>query len=54
MGSIRIFIVAREVIQLAKLPPPVFSGGDAETPGMRWVDRDDPFLTIQERRHPNV
>jgi len=54
MGSITIFIVARKVIELAKLPPPVSSGSDAESPGMRWVDRNDPFLTIQERHYPNV
>jgi len=54
MGSITIFIVARKVIKLAKLPPPVFSASDTEAPGMRWVDRNDPFLTVQERRYPNV
>jgi len=54
MGSIRIFIVARKVIELAKLPPPVLSGDDTDAPGMRWVDRNDPFLTIQERRYPSV
>jgi len=54
LGSVMIFMVCREVIQLAKLPPPVFSGDDTEAPGMRWVGRNDPFLTIQERRYPNV
>jgi len=54
MGTIMIFIVNRKVIELAKLPPPVYSGADTETPGMRWVDRNDPFLTIQERRYPGV
>lgn len=49
-----IFIVSRQVIELAKLPPPVYSGDDSDAPGMRWVGRDDPFLTIQERRYPNV
>jgi hypothetical protein len=51
IGSIMIFITARKVIELAKQPPPVFAGDGA---GMRWVDRNDPFLTIQERRYPNV
>jgi len=54
MGTITIFIVTRKVIELAKLPPPMFSGGDTDAPGMRWVDRNDPFLTIQERRNPSV
>jgi len=54
VGSITIFIVSRKVIELAKLPPPVLSGDDSEAPGMRWVGRNDPFLTIQERHYPNV
>ena len=49
-----IFTTARKVIELAKQPPPVFSVGNAETPDMRWMDRNDPFLTAQERRYPNV
>jgi hypothetical protein len=32
----------------------VYSGDDSDAPGMRWVGRNDPFLTIQERHHPNV
>ena len=48
-----IFITARKVIELAKQPPPVFPAG-AEAPIMRWMDRTDPFLTVQERRYPNV
>jgi len=54
IGSIMIFITTRKVIELAKQPPPVFARDGAEVPGMRWVDRNDPFLTIQERRYPNV
>lgn len=54
IGSITIFIASREVIEHAKLPPPVLSGDDSEAPGMRWVGRDDPFITIEERRYPNV
>jgi hypothetical protein len=54
IGSIIIFITARKVIELAKQPPPVFAGVGTEAPGMRWVDRNDPFLTTQERRYPNV
>jgi len=54
IGSIMIFITAREVIKLSQLPPPVFSGDDSDAPGMRWVGRNDPFLTIQERRNPVV
>jgi len=53
-GSIIIFITTRKVIELAKQPPPVFAGVGTEAPGMRWVDRNDPFLTTQERRYPNV
>jgi hypothetical protein len=54
IGSIMIFITTRKVIELAKQPPPVFARDGAEVRGMRWVDRNDPFLTIQERRYPNV
>jgi len=54
IGTFTIFIVSLKVIMLAKLPPPVFSGDDTAAPGMRWVGRDDPFLSIQERRYPNV
>jgi len=53
MGSITIFFVSRKVIEFAKLPPPVLSGDDTDAPGMRWVGRNDPFLTIQER-NPHV
>jgi hypothetical protein len=53
IGSIMIFITARKVMELAKQPPPVFPAS-AEAPVMRWMDRNDPFLTIQERRQPNV
>jgi len=54
IGSVMIFIVDLKVIKLSQLPPPVLSGDDSEAPGMRWVGRNDPFLTIQERRYPNV
>jgi hypothetical protein len=54
IGTITIFIVSRKIIELAKLPPPVYSGDDSDAPGMRWVGRNDPFLTIQEQRYPNV
>jgi hypothetical protein len=54
MGSIMIFIMCRKVIMLAQLPPPVFSGDDTAAPGMRWVGRNDNFITIQEQRYPNV
>jgi len=50
VGSIMIFITTRKVIELAKQPPPVFAGNGTEAPGMRWVDRNDPFLTVQERQ----
>ena len=53
IGTIMIFITARKVIKLAKQPPPVFPAS-AEAPVMRWMDRNDPFLTVQERRYPNV
>jgi len=51
IGSIIIFMVARQVIEFAKLPPPVFSGDDTAAPGMRWIGRSDP---IQERRYANA
>jgi len=54
IGSIMIFTTARKVIELAKQPPPVFSAGSAESPVMRWMDRNDPFLTTQEQRYTNV
>jgi len=44
-----IFIAARRAIELAKLPPPVFPSG-AEAPVMRWLNRNDPFLAVHERR----
>ncbi|KIM38592.1 hypothetical protein M413DRAFT_244038 [Hebeloma cylindrosporum] len=44
-----IFIAARRAIEFAKLPPPVFPSG-AEAPVMRWLDRNDPFLAVHERR----
>jgi len=52
-ASVTIFLTAREAIQLSKQPPPVFPTG-AEAPIMRWLDRNDPFLTVQERRYANV
>ena len=48
-----IFVTARKVMELAKQPPTVFPAS-AQAPIMRWMDRNDPFLTIQERRNPNV
>jgi len=53
VGSIMIFLTARKIIELAKQPPPVFAAG-VEGPVMRWLDRNDPFLTTQERCYPNV
>ncbi|KAF8806765.1 hypothetical protein BYT27DRAFT_7140165 [Phlegmacium glaucopus] len=53
IGTIIIFLTARKVIELAKQPPPVFPSG-TEAPVMRWLDRNDPFLTSQERRYANV
>jgi len=49
IASFTIFLTAREAIELAKQPPPVFPD-----PVMRWLDRNDPFLTTQERRYPQV
>jgi hypothetical protein len=49
IASTIIFIAARRAIELAKLPPPVFPSG-AEAPIMRWLDRNDPFLAVHERR----
>lgn len=49
IGTAIIFIAARRAIELAKLPPPVFPTG-AEAPVMRWLDRNDPFLAVHERR----
>ena len=49
IGTAIIFVAARRAIELAKLPPPVFPSG-AEAPVMRWLDRNDPFLAVHERR----
>ncbi|KAF8154442.1 hypothetical protein B0H34DRAFT_799226 [Crassisporium funariophilum] len=53
VAAIMIFIAAYRAIELAKLPPPVFPTG-AETPVMRWLDRNDPFLAVHERNQQNV
>jgi len=53
IASIIIFVAARRAIELAKMPPPVFPTG-AEAPVMRWLDRNDPFLTVSERRQQYV
>jgi len=53
IASIVIVVAARRAIELAKLPPPVFPSG-AEAPVMRWLDRNDPFLTVSERRQQYV
>jgi len=53
IATITIFLTACEAIELAKQPPPVLPAG-AEAPVMRWLNRNDPFLTVQERRYPNV
>jgi hypothetical protein len=49
VATIVIFVAARRAIELAKMPPPVFPAG-AQAPVMRWLDRNDPFLTVSERR----
>ncbi|PPQ76645.1 hypothetical protein CVT26_013899 [Gymnopilus dilepis] len=49
VATILIFVAARKAIELAKMPPPVFPEG-AQAPVMRWLDRNDPFLTVSERR----
>ncbi|CAA7270310.1 unnamed protein product [Cyclocybe aegerita] len=49
IASILTFVAARRAIELAKLPPPVFPEG-AQAPVMRWLDRNDPFLSIRERQ----
>ncbi|KDR79378.1 hypothetical protein GALMADRAFT_208769 [Galerina marginata CBS 339.88] len=51
--SIIIVVAARRAIELAKMPPPVFPTG-TEAPVMRWLDRNDPFLTVSERRQQYV
>jgi hypothetical protein len=53
IATIIIFLAARRAIELAKLPPPVFPTG-TEAPVMRWLDRNDPFLTYSERRQQYV
>jgi len=53
IATIIIFLAARRAVELAKLPPPVFPAG-AEAPVMRWLDRNDPFLTYSERRQQYV
>ncbi|KAF8960819.1 hypothetical protein BDZ97DRAFT_1921889 [Flammula alnicola] len=53
IAAIIILVAARRAIEFAKLPPPVFPAG-AEAPVMRWLDRNDPFLTVSERRQQYV
>jgi len=53
IASIIIVVAARRAIELAKMPPPVFPTG-TEAPVMRWLDRNDPFLTVSERRQQYV
>jgi len=40
-------VAARRAIEFAKLPPPVPER--AEGPEMRWLNRNDPFITAAER-----
>jgi len=49
IASIIILVAARRAIEIAKQPPPVFPSG-AHAPVMRWLDRNDPFLSVTERR----
>ncbi|KAF9556868.1 hypothetical protein CPC08DRAFT_764936 [Agrocybe pediades] len=49
IASIIILVAARRAIEIAKQPPPVFPAG-AHAPVMRWLDRNDPFLSVTERR----
>jgi len=49
IATIITFVAARRAIEFAKLPPPVFPSG-AQAPAMRWLDRNDPFLAVHERR----
>ena len=49
VAAIIIFVAARRAIEFAKLPPPVFPSG-AEAPVMRWLDRNDPFRNVSDRR----
>ncbi|KJA22571.1 hypothetical protein HYPSUDRAFT_202133 [Hypholoma sublateritium FD-334 SS-4] len=49
VATVITFVAARRAIEFAKLPPPVFPSG-AEAPVMRWLDRNDPFRSVSERR----
>ncbi|KAH9476300.1 hypothetical protein JR316_0011874 [Psilocybe cubensis] len=53
IASVIILIAALRAIEEAKQPPPVFPSG-AEAPVMRWLDRNDPFLAVTERRQQYV
>ncbi|KAF9524919.1 hypothetical protein CPB83DRAFT_838548 [Crepidotus variabilis] len=47
VASIVTLIAARRAIEFAKLPPPVPERADG--PEMRWINRNDPFMTAAER-----
>ncbi|PPQ79457.1 hypothetical protein CVT25_002619 [Psilocybe cyanescens] len=53
IASVIILVAALRAIEVAKQPPPVFPSG-AEAPVMRWLDRNDPFLAVTERRQQYV
>jgi len=47
VATIFTLVSARRAIEFAKLPPPVPER--AEGPEMRWLNRNDPFITAAER-----
>jgi len=50
VATVLTLVAARKAIEIAKLPPPVFPAG-SEAPVMRWLDRNDPFLSVTERHN---
>jgi len=50
IATILTFVAARKAIELAKMPPPVFPE-QAQTPVMRWLNRNDPFASYN-RQYP--
>jgi len=47
VATILTLVAARRAIEFSKLPPPV--PGRSDGPEMRWLNRNDPFLTAAER-----
>jgi len=50
IATVLTFVAARKAIELANMPPPVFPD-QANTPVMRWLNRNDPFASYN-RQYP--